>query len=166
MPPSTTWTCEESNLDDEDRWLVLWVRALLMALVLGLGAVFGVAWWLNPYEADGTARRMATHQQLGLPPCTFVDVTGIPCPACGMTTSFALFVRGAWWESARANWVGTLLAGLCAVAIPWSIASMIRGRVLWVGSLEKAIIGVIATLLTLLFLRWGMVLVAIWMNSR
>ena len=35
---------------------------------------------------------MGTHQQLGLPPCNFVTLTGYPCPACGMTTSFALLV--------------------------------------------------------------------------
>ena len=29
-----------------------------------------------------------------MPPCNFVLMTGKPCPSCGMTTSFALLVRG------------------------------------------------------------------------
>ena len=50
---------------------------------------------------------MATHTQLGMPPCNFVVMTGKPCPACGMTTSFALLVRGDVGASLRANWAGT-----------------------------------------------------------
>ena len=37
---------------------------------------------------------MGTHQQLGLPPCTFLYVTGIPCPFCGMTTSWTHAAHG------------------------------------------------------------------------
>ena len=58
---------------------------------------------------------MATHTQLGMPPCNFVVMTGKPCPACGMTTSFALLVRGDVRASLRANWAGTLIAVLWAV---------------------------------------------------
>ena len=51
---------------------------------------------------------METHRQLGLPPCTFKEMTGLPCPSCGMTSSFALLVRGDVMNSLRANAVGTL----------------------------------------------------------
>lgn len=37
---------------------------------------------------------METHRQLGLPACTWPGMFGIPCITCGMTTSFALAVRG------------------------------------------------------------------------
>src|SRR5687768_15883893 len=33
------------------------------------------------------SRGMGTHEQLGMPPCTFLFLTGIRCPSCGMTTS-------------------------------------------------------------------------------
>ena len=108
----------------------------------------------------------ATHRQLGLPPCTFADVTGVPCPSCGMTTSFALLVRGDVANSLRANWVGTLLATFCLLFIPWAAVSVVRGRALFVGSLERALVAVIMTLLTLLFLRWGLVLVGMWWNGH
>lgn len=150
--------------DEYDPTFAFWIRGLLVAIVLGLAAVFTVAYWLNPYEADGSAKRIATHQQLGLPPCTFVDVTGIPCPACGMTTSFALLVRGDIFSSLRANWVGTLLASFCVLVIPWAIGSIVRGQPLFVRSLEKVFLGVIITLLGLMMLRWGIVVLLTWLT--
>jgi hypothetical protein len=134
----------------------------LLVLAAGLVVVFYTATVINPYAADGSARRMATHRQLGLPPCTFADVTGVPCPACGMTTSFALLVRGDVPNAARANWVGALLAAFCLLVVPWSVASVLRGRALFVASLERAVVAVISTLLVLMFARWVVVLGQIW----
>ncbi|MEC8382644.1 MAG: DUF2752 domain-containing protein [Myxococcota bacterium] len=45
--------------------------------------VLGIARYL---EADH--RGFGTHQQLGLGGCTFLDLTTLPCPMCGMTTTF------------------------------------------------------------------------------
>jgi hypothetical protein len=160
VPPSTPITpFKRAREVDSLAW---WVRGLLVCVVLGLTAVFAVAFWLNPYEPDGAPRRMATHQQLGLPPCSFVLVTGVPCPACGMTTSFSLLAHADLPGSLQANWVGTLLAGFCLLVIPWAAASVVRGRVLFIRSLEKAIIGVLVTLLVLMFLRWGLVVAIGW----
>src|SRR5262245_22992061 len=100
------------SLLPEDRWdrpregtfLDVWVRAALVVMAVALVMVFAIAWRLDPYTEDGTARSMATHRQLGLPPCTFMEVTGVPCPSCGMTTSFALLIRGDVANSLRANW--------------------------------------------------------------
>ena len=128
-----------------------------MGVVIGLVGVFAIAIKLDPYQDDGAPRVIATHQQLGLPPCTFLEVTGVPCPACGMTTSFALLVRGDVMNSLRANWVGTLLACFCLAVIPWGIYAIVRGRSLFVRSLEKVLIGVVVTVLVLAMLRWGIV---------
>jgi hypothetical protein len=134
-----------------------WVRGALLGIVLGLVVVFTIAIRLNPYDETGAPRRMETHRQLGLPPCTFYETTGIPCPACGMTTSFALLMHGDVIGSLRANTVGTLLAVFCLLFIPWGIISVVRRQPLFVRSLETASLVVIVTLLTLMTARWLLV---------
>jgi len=135
------------------------LRMSLAAVIAGLVLVFGVAIWLNPYDGAGKPLRLATHQQLGLPPCTFYALTGWPCPSCGMTTSFALLVRGDIVNSLRANAVGTLLA-LCALAaIPWGVASAIRGRLLAGTRLAWLAPRALILFVILMTVRWCLVLV-------
>jgi len=88
----------------------LWLVTLWGLFLVG---GFGVAAWLEP-----ESRGFGTHMQLGLPPCSFEPVFGLPCPSCGMTTSFSYFVRGQWLSALRANAAGLLLALSCAVQIP------------------------------------------------
>src|SRR5262245_51964637 len=159
VAPSTLTIRYEHDAQGPLAW---WVRGLLVGVVLGLAAVFAVAFWLNPYRPDGSARRMATHQQLGLPPCSFVAATGVPCPACGMTTSFSLLAHADVVGSLRANWVGTLLAGFCMLVIPWAAISAARGKIVFIRSLETAFIVVLVALLVLMFLRWGLVIAVGW----
>jgi hypothetical protein len=130
-------------------------------MALGLVAIFSIAFWLDPYE-NGRPRRMETHLQLGLPPCNFRVLTGLPCPSCGMTTSFALLVRGDLGNSVRANAVGTLLAVVCLLFIPWSLASAWSGRSLFVVSLERLVTWFVAVFLTLMLARWAIVLGLGW----
>jgi hypothetical protein len=134
------------------------VRIGLVLLASGLVALFAVALWLDPYEPDGKARRLETHRQLGLPPCTFRVLTGLPCPSCGLTTSFALFVRGDVVNSARANWVGTLLAAFLTALVPWSFASAVCGRLLGVWSAERLLTLLVGAFIVLLLVRWLLVL--------
>src|SRR5437667_12357904 len=94
------------------------MRFLLALMALGIVVVCALAVWINPYDADGRPRSMATHTQLGLPPCSMVLLTGKPCPACGMTTAFALLAHGDVPNSLAANWVGTLLALVWIALIP------------------------------------------------
>ncbi len=62
-----------------------WERLLSGVSAVGAGTVLGVARWLTP-DAAG----FGTHRQLGLGACTFLVLTGLPCPMCGATTTFAL----------------------------------------------------------------------------
>jgi hypothetical protein len=139
-----------------------WVRGVLVGLALGMVTVFVIAARLNPYNPDGSARRLATHRQMGLPPCTFYEATGLPCPSCGMTTSFALLVRGDVVNSLRANAVGTLLALFCLAFIPWALASVARKRALFVASLERAALLCVLALLALMLARWLIVVGVAW----
>ena len=139
-----------------------YVRLALVLVALGLTTVFGIAAWLNPYDEAGRALRSETHLQLGLPPCTFRVLTGIPCPSCGMTTSFALLMHGDLMNSLRANAVGTLLALFGLLVIPWSLASAVSKRPLFIVSFERALLGIILIFVLLLFTRWLVVLSLTW----
>lgn len=103
---------------------VLAVRGGLAVLGLGLATLLATAVWLEP-----NPRGRGTHQQLGLPPCSFVMLFDMPCPACGMTTSWAHFVRGQLPSALRANIGGTLLAAVAVVVMVWSLACTVAGRI-------------------------------------
>jgi hypothetical protein len=138
------------------------VRLATMVVVAGLVLLFGVAAWLNPYGPDGLPMAMGTHKQLGLPECNFVRLTGMPCPSCGMTTSFALLMHGDIAGSLGANAVGTLLAICLLVAIPWSLVGAVRGRWLWVRTLEPWLLRAVIVFTALALCRWTVLLALRW----
>jgi hypothetical protein len=138
----------------------------LIGLSLGLLAVFAIACWLDPYDENGNPRRMGTHVQAGLPPCTFYTITGVPCPSCGLTTSFALLMRGDLANSLRANGVGTLLALFWLALIPWSIASAVARRYLLIASAQRATLVAVIAFVALLLGRWAWVLGWGWWNGE
>jgi hypothetical protein len=130
------------------------VRLAVVAIAIGLIALFTVAAWIDPYDSDGQPLAMGTHKQLGLPECNFVRLTDLPCPSCGMTTSFALLMRGDVVASLRANAVGTLLAVFLLAAIPWSLVGATRGRWLWVRTLEPWLLRAVIVFTGLAVARW------------
>jgi hypothetical protein len=98
-------------------WLALAVAALGLAALVVLR--FGVA---------PDARGHGTHEQLGLPACASMELFGLPCPGCGVTTATAWAVRG---ELARAFLVQPF--GLVVLlAIPlfalYALQGLVRGR--------------------------------------
>lgn len=120
----------------------------LWSLILLSG--FGVALALEP-----DSRGFGTHEQLGLPPCTVRMISGLPCPSCGMTTSFSHFVQGEFVQAARANFAGLVLAVVCAAQIPWCWIS-VRQRRLWkVSRPETGLIWLLAVLCAAGFLQWA-----------
>jgi len=61
---------------------------------------------------------VGTHTRLGLPPCGFYTVTGIPCPTCGVTTSFVEAAHGRFKKSFFTQPLGLFVfAGICAGVI-------------------------------------------------
>lgn len=138
------------------------VRAALLAVAAALTAVFVAAFRIHPYDADGNPKTSATHTQLGMPPCNFVTLAGKPCPSCGMTTSFALLVRGDVVASMRANWVGSVMCVLWAATLVWALASGLRGKPLFVrpGRGELVFTVIVGVMLTLMLARWTVVLVS------
>ncbi len=87
-----------------------------------------------------------THTQLGLPPCGFLVMTGLPCPGCGLTTCFTAMIHGDVAAAASANPFGIML---------WlvSFSTMIVGAVGFVRGLP-----VIETLDRLQADKWAILL--------
>ncbi len=127
------------------------IRLLLTLFALGLMLVFVIACWLEP---DG--RGFGTHQQLGLPVCTFRKFTGMNCPHCGMTTCFSNVVRGKMSAAWNANPVGIPLVAIFACGIPWCLAVAASGR--WLGTQEPFYWLILISLgyLTLTLIVWGL----------
>ena len=135
-----------------------WVRLSLVLLAVPWAAVFVVALCLDPYK-DGRVWFQETHRQLGMRACTFQELVGLPCPSCGMTTSFTLLMHGDLWHSVQANFVGTMLAIFGLVFIPWSVASAWQGRLLFVQRLEPILLRLVVAFMAMMFGRWAVVLV-------
>lgn len=159
------------ELVDEDDWadrprrarrppkLAVPVRVLLALMALAFTAVFVVAACLRPYDPDtGEPLSHATHTQLGLAPCNMLVISGKPCPACGMTTSFALLMHGDIPASLRANWVGTLIALFWMALIPWGLVSVIRGRLWAVRNGELVLAVAVGGIVALMIGRWAVIM--------
>ena len=117
-------------------------RVLLAVWSLCLLAGFAVAFGLEP-----DPRGYGTHERLGLPGCTFRTMFGVPCPSCGMTTSFAHFMHGRFVSAARSNMAGLLLAALCALQIPWCWLSVVTGRLWKVSQPDLCLLWLVVVLL-------------------
>jgi hypothetical protein len=87
--------------------------------------LLAVARSLRPSESG-----FGTHQQLGLPPCIFLQLTGIPCPSCGLTTSFAHAAHLNWLASFTTQPFGFVAFCLTALSIPGACYLIYR-RIAW-----------------------------------
>ncbi|MDD2237936.1 MAG: DUF2752 domain-containing protein [Kiritimatiellae bacterium] len=90
--------------------------------------------------------------------CTFVWLTGYPCPFCGVTRSFWMMAAGSW----RAAWVFCPLGAVVYVLFwgifLWNAAGMLSGRVLIPSGLFSWIVrhrrAVGLSVLLLLLVHW------------
>jgi hypothetical protein len=98
-------------------------RFFAFAVALGCATVLLIAAWLTP-----DPRGIGSHTELGMPRCEFAYRTGIPCPSCGMTTSFAHFARGNIAASFYVQPMGFVLAVLTSAAFWVSLYMGITGK--------------------------------------
>lgn len=102
------------------RWRV---RGAAFAVALACGAVLGLAVFLKP-----DVRGHGTHEQLGLPPCGFMTGSGLPCPTCGMTTSFALLMHGHPLAAVIAQPAGAVLCVAAMIVMFVAMRVVVSGR--------------------------------------
>jgi hypothetical protein len=89
-------------------------RVAYLVAAAAAAAVLAAARFVTPATSG-----VGTHEQLGLPPCTFHVVTGHGCPGCGLTTAFAHLSRGAVDAALAANPMALPLFSLTALSVPW-----------------------------------------------
>jgi hypothetical protein len=83
------------------------------AVAAGSAIVLSIARVLTPSPSG-----VGTHEQLGIPACVFLKVTGWRCPSCGLTTSFAYAAHFSFAEAFFAQPFGFFLFLLVCMAIP------------------------------------------------
>ncbi len=122
------------------------VRCVLLVAAAGTLGLLGLARRLEP-----DPRGFGTHTQLGMPPCSFLRMTGRLCPTCGMTTAFAWSVRGRVDRSWQANPAGCVLALLSVPLMVWLLVSALANEPAGFSSLSRplAIAVVAAVVLSL-----------------
>ena len=79
---------------------------------------------------EPSSNGVGTHEQLGLPSCPFLHFTGLPCPTCGFTTSFAHGMRFHLIEAILAQPFGFLVFCLTILSIPILVFLLCR-RIAW-----------------------------------
>ena len=131
-------------------------RASWLARAVSLGlAALALAVLITAARVAPSPSGMGTHLELGLQRCGFLSRTGLPCPSCGMTTSFAHFVRGNPAASAYVQPMGFVLALLAGLTV-WAGAYVaVTGRPAY--RLLRALPGVavVLTLFGLAIAAWA-----------
>lgn len=153
--PTPNQTSEEAAIDLLLPLEDFRVRIFVLLGGVGLLALLVTARWLTP-----DARGLGTHEQLGLPPCGFYLWYGLPCPSCGMTTSWAWLARGELVQAARQHFGGALLGVYSLLLGTWAVISAVRGGWLggWPSSLTWAVkfsVLTLAILITWIVKLWA-----------
>ena len=130
------------------------LRPSLRLLLVAIGGVL-LLLLVTAAAIKPDKRGYGTHQRLGLPPCSFKVVTGVRCPSCGMTTSWAYLVRGQIVNSVKSNCGGAFLGLVVIVMAPWALASGVRGRWLWRPFNERMALVTALTLISITLIDWS-----------
>lgn len=112
------WVRRQSSL--------FWSRLCSGLIAVGCLVVLGLSVWLEPSAAGHS-----THLQLGLAPCTFFSWTGVPCPMCGATTTFALLAHFRVLEGLLNQPFAAVLFLLTVWALLVSALEVLRPRNRW-----------------------------------
>jgi hypothetical protein len=108
--------------------LTLGARLLAVGVAGGCLAMLVAAVIVRP-DPSGVGSHHQLHVgQKHLERCAWLERTGVPCPTCGMTTSFAHFVRGNFVASFYVQPMGFVLAVLTAMTVWGGLYIAFTGR--------------------------------------
>ena len=101
-------------------------RLIGAVLAVPSGVVLGIALSLSPDPAG-----VGTHQQLGLGGCTILTAFGVPCPMCGMTTTFTHFAHLEILDGFLNQPFGAVLFGLTVLFFATGTADLVQPAARW-----------------------------------
>ena len=107
-PPFLSWSRPRSY------WDVV-VPHLPLALVTGTALIL-------PY--------LVSWDRLPLPACTFLSLTGYPCPFCGFTRSFWAMALGDWGFAIRNAPLSCLIYVITLILFMWHTTALLSGVIL------------------------------------
>jgi hypothetical protein len=121
-------------------------------LILIFGPMLGIGMYLN-----ANPNGLATHTQLGLPPCGFYTEYGWPCPTCGYTTAVTHVAHGQWLTALATQPGGAMVGFLAVASVILGSVGLTTGR--WYGpgyfwfawNWRKILIGTLVVVLA----AWG-----------
>ena len=92
-----------AQVENDERKLAAqrYSKRLAIITFLGLGAIFAASLFyrVSEYQPDGNYFTI----------CMFKNITGLPCPGCGLTHSFCSIGRGDFTSAFNYNQLGPLL---------------------------------------------------------
>lgn len=139
-------------MSDQSRRKGLRDRLIGLLLLIPSAAVLTVARWLTP-DPSG----VGTHQQLGMASCAVLERMAVPCPMCGMTTTFSLMAHFRPLSAVMNQPFGVVLFLITVVLAVVGLAELVRpGKllrrlVLWTLDRDLALAG---TLLAMMIAAW------------
>ncbi|MCB9684329.1 MAG: DUF2752 domain-containing protein [Alphaproteobacteria bacterium] len=118
----------DAALDRAASWLArpAVTRIGSLGLAVGISCVFVAAALVEP-DPSGHG----THLRLGLGNCSFLTMTGWPCPMCGATTTFALMAHLRPLEALINQPFAFLLFLMSAFGLGVSVAEVVDPRGRW-----------------------------------
>ena len=119
MPLCPRWNLFYRHLRKTE--IVMTRSKSVIVIWLLTGAVLTIAALLT---ADTSG--VGTHTQLGLGECTFLRTTGLPCPMCGMTTTFTHMAHFHWIDGLLTQPFGAVLFLMTAVVFVLASLDLIR----------------------------------------
>lgn len=88
----------ESNLQPPHPGHSLWSKPFARTIVVGFTLIFLVSLFYQPAPANPNGNYFSI--------CGFKNLTGLPCPGCGLTHSFCEIGKGHFQSAMDWNWLG------------------------------------------------------------
>ena len=116
VPPLISAPPRFANLSVLGRLLNLLIAAACLAVLI-------LAFRLSPSPSG-----VGTHTELHMEKCAWLERVGIPCPSCGMTTSFSWYVRGNVLASFYVQPAGCIAALITTIVFWITLYAAITGK--------------------------------------